>query len=92
MQSSNDQSTRSPSLKIIWKKLNNKHARSAFAITGARWINEFKLRGRAYVDEKGKKTEKEMFKIAVENAIRSKVSAGSLSNGSIEQFKFLNEE
>ena len=92
MRSHTEQTTRSPSLKIIWKKLNNKHARSAFAITGARWINEFRLIGRAYVDENGRKTEKEMFKIAVENAIRAKVASGSLSNGTVEQYRFQNEE
>ena len=44
------------------------------------------------MDENGRKTEKEMFKIAVENAIRKKVASGSLSNGTVEQYRFQNEE
>ena len=52
----------------------------------ARWMNELQLYGRSYVDENGKKSEKDVFKETVDMEIQKKINSGQLSNGNVEQF------
>ena len=86
-----DHWVRSCSVKIAWGKKLNRHARNSFVVMAARWMNELQLYGRSYVDENGKKSEKEVFKEAVDMEIQKKINSGQLSNGHVEQFQFKND-
>ena len=86
-----DHWVRSCSVKIAWGKKLNRFARNSFVVMAARWMNELQLQGRSYVDENGKKSEKDVFKEVVDMEIQKKINSGQLSNGNVEQFQFKND-